>query len=144
MNHKGKITIGRPQYSSGKECITIHIEDKSSHIAFLDIEMKLDEFARAITGLGYVECEFECRGLKNVGKLYEIKPFTFLMPEHNYSNRKEIAEKETERVTPYGWETYTYFSSQDSFVRKNIEGGDIEVWANTHIYRWVDKDTSDE
>lgn len=50
------VTIGRPTHSSGKECVRISVEDVDTQKHVVQIEMDLDEFARAITGFGYRHC----------------------------------------------------------------------------------------
>lgn len=67
----GHITIGRTGYKEG-EAIHIRLEDDSSHIAFLDVYLSLEDFAKTLTN-SYMDCEYELRGIQNVGKKLETK-----------------------------------------------------------------------
>lgn len=133
---KGKLTISRPQCSSGEKYINIEVEDDDARIVFLTLKISLENFAEAITGLASSGCEFEVGGLENVGKIKEHDTMVFLMPAHDWNSRNKIAHEEAKKHTPEGWEASTYFGSQDSFFRK-----DGAEYARTNIYRWVDKDT---
>ena len=128
---KGKITIGRPHYGCGKEAISIQIEDHKSGIRFLDIELPLDGFAKALTGLSFVECEFKTRSLEFIGKTKETKEIEFQI-SGGFHNRKESAVMEAAIKTPKGWICSNYFNSQNSFFLR-----DNEDWARTSIYRYV-------
>ena len=69
---KGKISINRPSYSDidHPEVITIELTDATSGCRFLEVEIGVAEFAKALTGLSYTDCEFELNA-KNVGKVHE-------------------------------------------------------------------------
>ena len=100
---QGRITISRPSYGDGRQKVEIRIGDESSGIEFLEIEIGLAEFAAAITGQGYVHCEYEARGLANIGKQRIIK--TERVP---YSpNGKHNTDAHKAAVAPFevdGWE----------------------------------------
>jgi len=139
MKFKGAITISRPQ---GNNCdyISISLVDEDSRIQFVDVEIKYSDFAQLITGLSYVPCEVECRGLENIGKKKVVKSFEFMISDNNdWSNQKEKAIELADKVCPEGWKISKYFGSQDSFFTK-----DGQRWARTHIMKWVGKGASDE
>jgi len=103
---KGKITLSR--YSSNQENLTpIHIvvEDDQSGSRFLDLSMSLENFAFMLTGLGYIDCDFELNG-KYVGKIKEHKT-----EEITVSFKWDITEEDkTEYLKPYeidGWMGYS-------------------------------------
>ena len=77
----GKITISRTTSSKTGNSIRIRMEDDSSSITFLEAEMNLEDFALALTGQGYIDCQFELMGIHNVGKVRETK--TELVPLDN-------------------------------------------------------------
>ena len=139
MQHKGHITISRPNCSSGKKYITISIVDKKANIEFAEIELSLSNFTEALTGMGHTDCLFTVRGLANVGKVIQRKVIQYELPDCDYSNRKEIATKIGKNLMDDDWELDVYFGSQDSFFAK-----DGKQYANTSMFRWVDKDTSNE
>lgn len=134
MKHKGKITISRPQYGSGKKKISIQVEDEIAGIRFLEIEIDYDNFAEAITGLAYIDCEFDVFGLCNVGKKIEHKT------ELIQSDFKEYGKPSEEYINnilkPYevdGWIASRYLGSKDS--RTHNDNGCIFKF---NFSRWVD------
>ena len=129
---KSKVTISRPSFSSGKEIISLTVKDVSSKIRFLELEIKLDDFAKILTGLSEVECDMKIRGLEFVGKKKEMKNFEFLVGVQEYSNRKESAFSIAKGLVQSGWFVREYFDSKGSFFIK-----DGEDWARTIIYRYV-------
>lgn len=77
---RGKITISQPHTNIPKahvnaqgDYVHIRVEDETSHIAFLDLEMSVIDFAYAIMGRAHQECTFTLRNLANVGKKLEVK-----------------------------------------------------------------------
>ena len=69
----GKITISRTTSSKTGNTIRIKMEDDSSSITFLEAEMRLEDFALALTGMGYIDCNFKLHGVENIGKVLETK-----------------------------------------------------------------------
>ena len=129
---KGKITISRPTYGDGKKSIEISVKDESSRNTFLTVHIGLEEFAEALTGLSYVDCDLEVRALRVVGKTKETKPLKFKMPEGAGGRDSDAAKEACREFVDDGWTASNYFGSQDSFFQQ-----DGEVWAKTHQYRFV-------
>lgn len=69
---KGKITISRPS-GHGEPHIAITLVDNDAHVHFCEVRLGLDEFAKAITGQGFVNCDLHLRGLDKVGTIRENK-----------------------------------------------------------------------
>ena len=130
---KGAITISRPSFSSGKEVISIKVEDYESGIRFLDIEIGYSDFARLITGLSGIHCDMTVRGLANIGKVKEQKTIEFKIPDYHISSRNGDAIKEAKNHTHDGWTCDNYFSRQSSFFFKCDQ-----YWARASIFRYVD------
>jgi len=138
MKHKARLTISRYQGDGGG--IHIRVKDEEAGIEFLDLEVSLEEFANALTGMGMVPANMEVRGIENVGKRIERMTFTFPLPEYTtYKDRKRIAAQVAQEVAPEGWTASSYFGSQESF----FTGEDGLIHARTSLYRWVDKDSGD-
>lgn len=66
---KGQITISRPMRG---DHIVITCDDDASGVQFVEIKINLADFARVVTGLGHVDCEFTLRP-KYVGMTREHK-----------------------------------------------------------------------
>lgn len=87
----GKITISR--YSSNYDMerpVRIRIEDGNSGINFIEIALTLEDFANAVTGMGYVECQFEVRGLDKIGKRREVKTEVVKTKSYNVSKEEKL------------------------------------------------------
>lgn len=137
MKHKGKLTISRPQYSDGTKLINISLIDDDANIQFVDVEIPYDEFTEVITGMSRVNCNFEVRNLSNVGKVKEQRDISVpIEDDYNKENRIKNACIELDKVVPKGWSYSTYFNSQNSFTKR-----DDVLYANTCIFRWVDKES---
>ena len=70
---KGKITISRVSSSDRDDYVWISVVDEKSGEHFVEVEMGLLEFANALTGYGFVDCEFVLRGTDKVGMIRETK-----------------------------------------------------------------------
>lgn len=76
----GKITISRVSQSDGGQFMNIELSDCLSGIRMLSVEMTMQDFAEAITGLGYRECTHSVNvsNLDKIGKKLEIKSVPIL------------------------------------------------------------------
>lgn len=68
----GKLTISRVTSNVEKDYIRLRMEDDLSGVTFLDAKMSLEDFAKALMGMGYTDCEFELCP-KHVGMKRESK-----------------------------------------------------------------------
>lgn len=94
---KGNITISRPRPS---DYIQIEFGDELSGRRFLRARVKLADFAEALTGLGYVDCEFDLTP-NEVGKKREIKIERIQVDGYSFTD-----EQKTVILAPYevdGW-----------------------------------------
>lgn len=69
----GKITISRTTHSKEGDSIRIRVQDNLSGVSFIEVQMTLENFALALTGLGYVDCGFELFRPDLVGKIEQNK-----------------------------------------------------------------------
>jgi len=117
---KGKITISKSQDNHGHKDIRISITDDSSNITFFDGRMSLTNFSEALTGLGYVDIDFDVRGLESVGKTVERNTIEIFLGKVPYSeDRKKLALLESSKLESDGWLSVGYFGSSDSFFWKD-------------------------
>lgn len=119
MNRKSldaKLTISRVHSGASGDSIEVRIQDVASRIEFVSASIGMEEFAAALTGLSYVDCEAEVRGLESVGKTLETEELVFPLPiSADYTNRKKLAIGMLDEKTPDGWTADRYFGSQSSF-----------------------------
>jgi hypothetical protein len=74
----GRLSICRIHSSESGETIMILLQDSLSRVQFVEVEMSLEDFTRAVTGSGYIPMKFNTRKLENVGLKKENK--TELIP----------------------------------------------------------------
>ncbi len=131
---KGNITI----LVDGKGA-RIEVEDESSGIRFLKINLSAEQFMACLGRLANVECDMDVRGLDLIGKMRETGKFEFKIPAELYNLRYEerdyfdkTAQELAQSQLADGWIADSYFGSQGSFFKK-----DGEQWARVTIRRWV-------
>lgn len=105
---KGKLTISRlsSNHTDMDNLIRIQLKDKTSGVEFLEINLSPEQFALALTGLGYQECEFSLGGLDVIGKRRQVKDEVVNAPD-GLSLSKISEEEKADLLTPYcvdGWE----------------------------------------
>jgi hypothetical protein len=108
---QGKISIGRRSTSdtdlSGKRIDTIHIEleDAVSGLRMFDIELDMENFAQAVTGLSCIPCSFKLGAVDKVGMKREVKEETVpIMREKNVREDPEAwAEFNCKPFMVDGW-----------------------------------------
>lgn len=113
MKHKGKITIGRPSRGDGKECMTITMVDDASKGQFLEVELSLEDFTRAISGQARIDCTFTVRGLAHVGKHRVCEDRRVAEPD-GYLNREQLEQWLLDNCQEPGWYVDPYLGSQSS------------------------------
>lgn len=118
-----------------REGTTITFYDRDANIDFASIKVVPEDMLEAMGGLGYAPCEMNVYSLDKVGKKMENKKFEFEIPDELYSSTKSYELFNLAKaLVPDGWMPDSYFSSQDSFFRK-----DGVQYARCTIRRWVDK-----
>lgn len=128
MNIKGQITIR----ISG-DGATIEIDDKNASTRILNITLTAEQLCKAMGRQAHVECDIEVGVLERVGKIHENKDFEFQINESFASSKfsKELQQIAQSELTD-GWIAETYFSSQNSFFKK-----DGKQFARVTIRRWI-------
>lgn len=69
---RGSLHISQPSSSDGHEVVVIEVEDKSSGVEFVELEVGLADFTRSLRGRS-VPCRFVLRNPNNVGLKGEHK-----------------------------------------------------------------------
>ena len=62
----------------------IRIEDDSSRVHFLEAQLGVEDFMLALAGRGYLDCEFDLRGVENVGRVLETKQEFVFVEDGDY------------------------------------------------------------
>lgn len=129
-----KVSISISRNSTGK--IGMRVVDESSRIEFLDVSIELEAFAEIITGLSFVKCDAEFRGMQYVGKTKVTEKRSAICPIDTYD--KEILSKWLlKKKQEDGWIIDTYLGSQGS-VGYNQDG--VGKLLNYSVYKYVDSE----
>jgi hypothetical protein len=135
----GRITIGKVTSSTEEDYISISLDDAMNHAPLVEIRMTPDAFGRALTGSGWMECDFEFNTDAPLGKRHEHKTEEVSVPywdgridspERAVLVRKAIAEFEAD-----GWLGH----DDDALNHHNRAGGEygkFEVF-RIHFFRYV-------
>lgn len=119
MKYNGKVTMGRPTLGDGKECVRLQIWDNASRQTFVEVELTLDNFARALTGQARIECTFDTRGLAHVGRERLVMPRTVELENTSGMSRKELEAWLLDNCREPGWYVDPYLGSQGSQTYNN-------------------------
>lgn len=83
MKHlKGNLTISRTRSNTDNpRPIRIEITDVLSRCRVAEVELSLEDFALAVTGMGCVDCEFDWSDAAPIGKRREYKTVEVELPD---------------------------------------------------------------
>lgn len=142
---KGSISIGKVTCCGTPKAdyISIRVEDELSSITFLEVKMGLEDFAKALMGLGNVPIEFELQGTDRVGKKYEHKTLEIHVPYRSGDIRSsdDLIDKAVSEQEFDGW----VGSRRDCKNHHNwIKNATTGAVYNVHFCRWVDVEKTDE
>lgn len=128
---KGHISIGKVTVcGTGEQYMKITVEDELSGIEFLSADMSLEDFAKALTGQGFMPTEYELRGLENIGK--ECQHKTVLMP-HSFDASDEDIDEAIGKHEVDGWIGHR----EDYKNHHNWKDGKVQIRYN----RWIEKES---
>ena len=128
MKLEGKISI-----LINPDATTIEVEDENANTRFLTITLTPEQLSAALSRQMAIECEIEVKGLEKIGKKHENKSFEFEIPSDLASSRNENElQKLAQSLLNDGWIAESYFSSQNSFFKK-----DGVQYARCTIRRWI-------
>jgi len=144
--YKGSVSMSRTR---GNDYDKVHITltDESSGCQVMEAYLPLEEFAKAITGQGYVNCDFEIYNTEVIGKKREVKTEAVPVPENERLSEKS---EKAELLKPFevdGWvgrdsdlgNHHNIVYNTDSRGKKaglRRENGNIFYWVSFH--RFVD------
>lgn len=102
---QGKISISRwTSNTEPRTGITISVTDENSHCRMFEVTMSIENFGNAITGLGYVDCDFKLGAVQYAGMKAEYKHE--LIPVKKWA--KDLTPKEIKQLLASyevdGWE----------------------------------------
>jgi hypothetical protein len=127
------VSIGRQHRGDGRKIVSIHVEDQTAAVRFLDVEMTFEEFVVALMS-GTGEGEAVVRGLENVGKIHQSKIVE--VPFDMYASRGDM-EAARIALAPHevdGW----VGTVDDLFNRHNLVNNDRENRrVRVRFFRWI-------
>jgi len=134
MKLKGKLTISNPRNATSGY-VLIKLEDVISNTD-IEVRMSVEDFANALLGRAFQNCELEIVDPSRIGKRFEHMEVVAEMPSNvSYSEQNAVAYEVACKAAPEGWVVSSYFSSQNSFFRK-----DGKEYCRTQAMRWVDEE----
>jgi len=95
--------------------IRIYVQDNTSHIQFLEIELDYESFAKALTGLHGVHCKSKTNGLEYIGKKRITELRSVVCPLDTY-DREIFRNWLKDNCQEEGWLLSTYLGSQTSII----------------------------
>jgi hypothetical protein len=113
MKIECNLHIGRPQGRGGPEVMTIEVTDTASNVRFLQLEVPLADFTKAITGQLLSKISGEVMGLAEVGKTRVTEPRQIVCPLTTYK-REKLEEWLGANAQEEGWIIDAYLGSQNS------------------------------
>lgn len=133
MKLKGKLTITRPSRGGDvDQVVSIQIVDCASRVHFLEVDVPLEAFALAVTGLSSQPCELLVRGLHRVGtkKVTEAREALYT-GEHGWDKTK-LREWLVETKQEEGWTLDPYVAHQNATYQ--VDEGTMVRYA---VYKFV-------
>lgn len=128
---KGHISISYVRSSEEDDFMRISIDDQSSGITFLDVDLSMLNYAKVTAGLGYIPCEFTLRHADNIGKKLETKTEIVFVPKCDYHDREAVAADAVDDFDHKGEEGWVGRVSDamnhHRLVRTSPEGGYYKV-----------------
>ena len=131
-NFKGGISITR----DSRNMINIRLRDKISRTEFVDVQMTLEDFASAVTGLSEVDIVGDVRGLDRVGKVRVLESRQIVYPGAIYDDRGKQESYITDNYQEEGWELLPALRSQGS--KKTGANGDTLL--NYSVVKYVEQE----
>lgn len=131
-NFKGNISITR----SSDNMINIRLRDKASRTEFVDVQMTLEDFASAVTGLAEVGVVGTVRGLEKVGKVRVLESRQTVYPGAIYDDRAKQESYIVDNCQEEGWELLPALRSQGS-IQKGTTG---ETLLKYSVVKYVDQE----
>jgi hypothetical protein len=128
MELQGKISV-----FINREQTDIEVTDESANVTFLRITLTPEQLSAALSRQMRVDCKIRVVGIDKIGKKHENKTIEFEIPSNllNSLNETEL-HKTAQSLLKDGWVADKYFSSQNSFFKK-----DGVQYARCTIRRWV-------
>jgi hypothetical protein len=135
MKLKGHLQIS---HYFGTDIFRIEVEDDSSGIKFLEVELDAKTLMLALTAQ-YSECEFELRGVEHVGKTRETKKVVVALEQDVRYDTTD--EEKRALLAPYevdGWIGHARdLGNHHNLCRVNNDKGTVAYEVGFH--RFVDK-----
>lgn len=132
---QGMLTISRPQCSNGEKHIRIELVDKNSGCQAFEVEIPLENFAEALTGLGHAACKYDFNDSGVLGKNHETKVEKVHILCKPYADNRDVAIKRAfEKFEVDGWKGYV---SDAVNSRRIVEYCNESYWVNVAFHRYV-------
>lgn len=140
MKLKGNITIG---LNNSHGVCRIEMEDESSGIQFLRMELSKEDFYNLLSGRACVPCEFNINKIENIGSKKIRKQIVFPAPKYEWVEKRTTFKSEAEKYISNnaeldGFEVEDLFNSQRTTFYK-----DGQEWVRCNIAKYVKREKNE-
>lgn len=126
------LSISRPSYGDGRKKISIRIRDELSRIEFIDMEIDLEHFAEALTGLSSRPAEAVIRGVEYLGMTRVTEKRQIVCPLTSLRREKYVEWLEA-NAQEDGWLLNSSLGSQSS-----VKSMGSETLLNYSVTKYVE------
>jgi hypothetical protein len=139
----GRISISRISDLHG-EFIRIALEDETSGVPFLEVGMSLENMAQAVTGRGYVPCEFVLRGTELLGLRKEVKKELVSIPNLTGMSEENRVRTIKDHFAPFETEGWAGRVSDVFNWNNRVRGDEFMETFNVTFVRYVEMTNTEE
>lgn len=139
----GKLTISRwSDNRTQEDSIHLEIEDADSGITFIEVEMTPHEFALALTNFANRPCQYQTRGLQNLGKRCEYRNEIVLVPSLTGKVSEAIIRQAVAAHEVDGWTGRDSDCLNSHYRRRDFDTAGHQAYL-VHFNRFVDAEGED-
>ena len=119
--HPGKLSISRLR-GSGPDYVSITLTDARNHSTIGEIRLDLTTFAKALFGMGHVDCTFDL-DTSRVGLDFEHKTVEVFVPNGSYATEQERAAQAVGEHEIEGWHGWVDDARNHHNIVRRTEDG---------------------
>lgn len=132
MINQFSLTISR----NSDDIINLTIKDNISRLTFVELNLTLEQYALASTGLSYIECSGSIRQLDKVGKEKITEERSVVYPKGHSYDKTLLRGWLIDNCQEKGWELDSYLGSKDSVTYPTKDGKQVTL-INYSVVKYV-------
>jgi hypothetical protein len=139
-----KAKLGMSRAGMGSDSyMRMEIEDATSGIRFIELEIPMEAFAYLVSGLHGVEATATLRGIENVGMKHEQKTELIMTPDdipYKEQDNPELVEEVLSEYEVDGWKAYVPDLFNFHKREDDYSSGTKETYQRVGFHRYVEDD----